>query len=269
MRLAATGGAPAVGGDELGDLELPDQPQERRPLDLERRGGPAAVAGKARERLEDQLALELADGLVQRNRVGLHVGAAVTQAPYHSATRQAQHVVVPLRVRGGTACAVSGLSAGCGIYTVPTMRIDFHCPIMLVGGKRIAQGSLTSGQPDRSRDEKPSCPDNDRSDGSRDTLTGRYETLEGDGCRHHRHRAQVHDPDNQEDRRQTGTAIGAAETEAQAVSPGRAGVGRQRTITPGYLPAAGKVTRLPSGELKRAGDQDVRRPKRRADPAAG
>jgi hypothetical protein len=46
------------------------------------------------------------------------------------------------------------------------------------------------------------------------------------------------------------------EAEAQALSQGRAGVGRQRTAAPGCLPAAGEVTRLPRGELKGAGDQD-------------
>jgi hypothetical protein len=50
--------------------------------------------------------------------------------------------------------------------------------------------------------------------------------------------------------------MAAVEAEAQAVSPGRAGVRRQRTAAPGCLPAAGKVTRLPRGELEGAGDQD-------------
>jgi hypothetical protein len=46
------------------------------------------------------------------------------------------------------------------------------------------------------------------------------------------------------------------EAEAQAVSPGRAGVGRQRTAAPGCLTAVGEVTRLPRGELEEAGHQD-------------
>jgi hypothetical protein len=37
----------------------------------------------------------------------------------------------------------------------------------------------------------------------------------------------------QEDRHQTGTAVGAMEAEAQAVSPSGAGVGRQGTAAPG------------------------------------
>src|SRR5687768_17616513 len=100
-----------------------------------------------------------------------------------------------------------------------------------------------------SRDQKQPYPDDDGSDGSRDALTSRCETFDGDGCRHDSHRAKVHDPDDQENRHQTATAVAAVETEAQAVSPSRAGVGRQRTAAPGCLPAVGEVTRLPRGEL--------------------
>ena len=71
----------------------------------------------------------------------------------------------------------------------------------------------------------PAAHDDDP-DGSRDALTGRCETFDGDGGRHDSHRAKVHDPDDQEDRHQTGAAAAAVEAEAQAVSPGRAGVGR-------------------------------------------
>ena len=42
------------------------------------------------------------------------------------------------------------------------------------------------------------------------------------------------------------------------MSPGRAGVGRQRRRASGPLSAAGKVTRLPRAELDEAGDQDDR-----------
>src|SRR5258705_7970923 len=90
-----------------------------------------------------------------------------------------------------------------------------------------------SSEPGCSRDQKQPCPDNDGPDGSRDALTGRCETLDGDGCRHYSHRAKIHDADDQEDRHQTGTAVAAVEAEAQAVSQGRAGVGRQRTAAPG------------------------------------
>src|SRR5205823_8740743 len=106
------------------------------------------------------------------------------------------------------------------------------------------------------RDQKQPCPDGAGPGGSRDALAGRCETLDGDGCRHDSHRAKVHDPDDQEDRHQTGTAAAAVEAEAQAMSPGRAGVGRQSTAAPWCLPAVGEVTRLPGGELEAAGHQD-------------
>src|SRR5438034_6479721 len=47
------------------------------------------------------------------------------------------------------------------------------------------------------------------------TLFRSCETLDGDGGRHDGHRAKVHDPDDQEDRHQTGTATAAMEAEAQ------------------------------------------------------
>src|SRR5713226_3433010 len=83
-------------------------------------------------------------------------------------------------------------------------------------------------EPGCSPDQKQPCPDDDGPDGSRDALTGRCETFDGDGCRHDSHRPKVHDPDDHEDRRQTGTAVAAVEAEAQAVSQGRAG-GRTAT----------------------------------------
>jgi hypothetical protein len=53
-----------------------------------------------------------------------------------------------------------------------------------------------SSAPGGSRDQKQPCPDDDGPDGSRDALTSRCETFDGDGCRHDRHRAKVHDPDD-------------------------------------------------------------------------
>jgi len=94
--------------------------------------------------------------------------------------------------------------------------------------------------PGCSPDQKQPCPDDDGPDGSCDALTGRCETFDGDARRHDSHRPKVHDPDDHEDRRQTGTAVAAVEAEAQAVSPGRAGVGRQRTAAPEGLPAAAR-----------------------------
>src|SRR5216117_2031432 len=89
-------------------------------------------------------------------------------------------------------------------------------------------GADASSEPGCSRDQKQPCPDGDGPGGSRDALAGRRETFDGDGCRHDSHRAKVHDPDDQEDRYQTDTALAAVEAKAQAVSPGRVGVGRQR-----------------------------------------
>src|SRR5216117_1345970 len=114
----------------------------------------------------------------------------------------------------------------------------------------MVPGTQASSEPGCSRDQKQPCPDDDGSDGSRDALTGRCETFDGDGCRHDSHRAQVHDPDDEEDRCQAGTAVAAVEAEAQAVSPGRAGVRGQRTAAPRCLPAVGKVMCLPRGELE-------------------
>src|SRR5712691_3581899 len=57
-----------MAGHQLGDLELAHEAQERRPLDLERGGGSAAVTGEVLEHVEDELPLEGADGLVQRKR---------------------------------------------------------------------------------------------------------------------------------------------------------------------------------------------------------
>ena len=97
-----------------------------------------------------------------------------------------------------------------------------------------------SFEPGCSRDQEQPCPDDDGSDASRDALTGCCETFDGDGCRHDSHRAQVRDPDDEEDRRQPGAAVAAVEAEAQAVSPGRAGVRRQYAAAPRCLPAAAR-----------------------------
>ena len=74
-----------------------------------------------------------------------------------------------------------------------------------------------SSEPSGSRYQKEPCSDDDGPGGSRDALSGRCETFDGDGCRHDSHHAKVHDPDDQEDRDQTGTALAAVEAEAQAV----------------------------------------------------
>jgi len=79
-----------------------------------------------------------------------------------------------------------------------------------------------------SREQEQPCPDDAGSDGSRDALTGGCETFKSDGCRHYCHHTQVHDPHDQQDRRQAGTVVAAVETETQAVSPVRDGIVRPR-----------------------------------------
>src|SRR5579883_2362645 len=129
--------------------------------------------------------------------------------------------------------------------------------------------SFTSGPADRSvgrlaasttayhtPDQKQACTDGDASDHSRHALTRWCEAFDGDGCRHRRHYTKVHDPDDQQDRRQTGAAAAAVESEAEAFSPGRVGNGWRGWRAPGRVPAAGKVTLLPRGELQRAAHQD-------------
>src|SRR6266571_682895 len=139
----------------------------------------------------------------------------------------------PVRSRSGATRAV-GLAKVAGAHS----------------GRSQVHDANASSEAGCSRDQKQTCPDGDGPGGSRDALTGRCETFDGDRCRHDSHRAKVHDPDDQEDRHEPDTAVGTVKAEAQTVSPGRAGVGRQRTAAPGCLPAPGKVTRLPRGELE-------------------
>ena len=105
----------------------------------------------------------------------------------------------------------------------------------------MVPGTQASSEPGCSRDQKQPCPDDDGPDGSRDALTGRGETFDGDGCRHDSHRAKVPAPDDQEDRHQTGTTVAAVESEAQAV--------------PSSVPvSAGNVRPRPGASRQRPGD---------------
>src|SRR6266576_1124372 len=90
------------------------------------------------------------------------------------------------------------------------------------------------------RGRRPQC--------SRDALTGRGKTFDGDGGSDDGHRENIHDPDDQEDGHQTDTALAAVEAEAQAVLPGGT-----VALARGCLPAAGEMTCLPGGELEEAG----------------
>ena len=87
-----------MAGHQLCDLEVTDEAQERRPLDLERGGSPTAVTGEVLEHVEDELPLEGADGLVQRKGEVLFHRRAATQMTYHvlgGRIRQARQGVVP------------------------------------------------------------------------------------------------------------------------------------------------------------------------------
>jgi len=58
------------------------------------------------------------------------------------------------------------------------------------------------------------------------TSSMKIATLGGKGRRHHNHRAKGHDAGDQEDCDQSGTAPAAVQSQAHAVSPCRAGIGR-------------------------------------------
>src|SRR5437879_9597741 len=107
---------------------------------------------------------------------------------------------------------------------------------------------LASSEPGRSHDQKQPCAEGGGPGGSRDALSGRGKTFDGDGGRDDGHRENVHDPDDQEDGHQTDTALAAVEAEAQAVLPGGT-----VALARGCLPAAGEMTILPGGELEEAG----------------
>src|SRR5512132_3875528 len=95
------------------------------------------------------------------------------------------------------------LSLGEAWSTARRRAAAIRCP----GSTTRPHDADASSEPGCSRDQKQPCPDDDGPDGSGDALTGRCETLDGDGCRHDSHRAKVHDPDDQEDRHQTETAV--------------------------------------------------------------
>src|SRR6266536_3303072 len=109
------------------------------------------------------------------------------------------------------------LAACCTVCTVKSLVAWRMMPsaVESVGEVQVHDADASS-EPGCSRDQKQPCPDDDGPDGSRDALTSRCETFDGDGCRHDSHRAQVHDPDDQQDRHQTGTTVAAVEAEAQA-----------------------------------------------------
>ena len=104
-------------------------------------------------------------------------------------------------------------------------------------------------RPSGPHDQQQPRRDDDGADGARDARTRRCQTLDGDGGRHERHGAQVHDPDDQQDRRRAGTAVTAVHTESQAVTqavaPRRAlpASGGGDPVPPGNRPVAVPSTR--------------------------
>ena len=76
----------------------------------------------------------------------------------------------------------------------------------------VGRGTATHrGSPDArcSRDLNQARANDDDSDCSRDPLTGRRETFDGDGRPHDSHRAHVHESQTQEDHRQTSRPLAA------------------------------------------------------------
>jgi hypothetical protein len=106
------------------------------------------------------------------------------------------------------------------------------------------------------RNQKQPYPDHDNPDGSRHALALWCEAFGSDCRRYKSHHPQIHDPDDEEDRRQTSTRADAAKAEAQPISPSRAGIRRKHAAVPRHLPAAGKVMGLPRAELERASHHD-------------
>ena len=106
------------------------------------------------------------------------------------------------------------------------------------------------------RKQEQPYPDHDNPDSSRDALAVRCEPFGSNCCRDKSHHSQIHDPDDEEDRRKASAAVSAVEAETQPVPPGRGSIRRQRTLASRWLPATGKVMHLPRAELECASDHD-------------
>src|SRR5438132_80635 len=109
---------------------------------------------------------------------------------------------------------------------------------------RLKRTGPASCGPGRSRNQKQPYPDEDGSDSPREAFTSRREALDGDGCCHESHRAQIHHTDGKQHCCEAGTAVAAVQAETQAESQGRTGVRRQRKATSRCLSAAAKVMSL-------------------------
>src|SRR2546425_8501223 len=212
--------------------------------------------------------------------------ANFTRAPFAGGCSPSSATTTPALVRDSLYFVILATSSAVGTKSAPAFSYPFGITSIMNRGivpdsfafevrRRAHPGSMdasnesfgdrhasrrlpqrASSEAGGSRDQKTPGPEGDGPCGSRDALTGggRCETFDGDRGRHDAHRAQVHDPETQENRHQTDIAIGAVDAEAQAVSPGRAGV-RGHLAAP-RLPATSKVMRFPRGELEQAGQQD-------------
>src|SRR5207248_4826970 len=96
------------------------------------------------------------------------------------------------------------------------LRIGFDNTKSIGLYSRYRPALRQSCRTDSSYEQNQSCHDHEGSDDLRDALTGRCETFGSNARRHDSHRPKVHDPDDQENRYQTGTALTAVEAEAQA-----------------------------------------------------
>lgn len=112
---------------------------------------------------------------------------------------------------------------------------------------------MPSSEPGCSRDQKQPCPDDDGSDGSRDAPTARCEAFDADGCGHDRHRAQIHDSDDEEDKHAAALALLADgeswSSSALALALGASQRTAQRALD--SLAAAGKVQSFGRGRARR------------------
>jgi len=140
--------------------------------------------------------------------------------------------------RRSNLCCQSARKGGLPHKGLPS-QVDVDGPGLAPWAKFRRTMGDASSEPGYARDQEQPRPDDDDSDGPCDALTGRCETFDGDSCRHDSHRVQVHDPDNEEDRRQAGTAAAAVEA-------------RRRPCRQAVPASAGNVRPRPGTSLQQA-----------------
>ena len=97
--------------------------------------------------------------------------------------------------------------------------------------RQVAFAGVRNGSsaPDCLRNQEYARSDDNAADCARRVDSNWRSSLNGDRCRDDRHRAQVHDADDQQDRRQVGATGNAVKTEAQTVPPRSRAGGRYRS----------------------------------------